>query len=250
MADTTTTTTETTSTPAPKTTSKRGEINQTWLDEFTAAEAIVAAAGKDGRSARLAEGDIDVAKVAALTNAILAGRTLAGQAVQGTSGKQIITGTEETLMAGLMEQIQYIQKRARQKYDATAPGRLKDYCIGQKIADSRSQLEQAAANILLKLNGNAAAVPPVTADVLPGVNAAKIAALQGALDDYKNVQGEQTGAQGDATGWRKQVETAVADIVARRREIQFAADAEWPHTVPANAGIRAEFKLPLDRVMK
>jgi len=64
------------------------------------------------------------------------------------------------------------------------------------------------------------------------------------------VQGLQTGAQGDATGWRKQVEATVADIVTKRREIQFAADAEWPHTDPANAGIRAEFQLPPDRVMK
>jgi hypothetical protein len=41
-----------------------------------------------------------------------------------------------------------------------------------------------------------------------------------------------------------------AGIVALRREIQFAADAEWPHTDPANAGLRAEFQLPPDRVMK
>ena len=49
---------------------------------------------------------------------------------------------------------------------------------------------------------------------------------------------------------RRQVEAAVADIVTKRREIQFAADADWPHTAPANAGIRAEFQLPPDRVMK
>lgn len=34
------------------------------------------------------------------------------------------------------------------------------------------------------------------------------------------------------------------------REIQFAANAEWPHTDPANAGIRAEFQLPPNHVMK
>jgi hypothetical protein len=34
------------------------------------------------------------------------------------------------------------------------------------------------------------------------------------------------------------------------KEIQFAADAEWPHDDPANAGIRAEFQLPPGRVMK
>ena len=45
------------------------------------------------------------------------------------------------------------------------------------------------------------------------------------------------------------LEVAVHDITARRREIQFAADAEWPHTDPAHAGTRREFKLPPDRVM-
>jgi hypothetical protein len=28
------------------------------------------------------------------------------------------------------------------------------------------------------------------------------------------------------------------DIIGKRREIQFAADTEWPHTGPANAGNR------------
>jgi hypothetical protein len=46
------------------------------------------------------------------------------------------------------------------------------------------------------------------------------------------------------------LEAAVSGIMAERREIQFAADAEWPHTDPANAGIRVEFQLPVDRVMK
>ena len=49
---------------------------------------------------------------------------------------------------------------------------------------------------------------------------------------------------------RRQLEAAIADIVSRRREIQFAADAEWPHTDSSNAGIRAEFQLPSDRVVK
>ena len=42
----------------------------------------------------------------------------------------------------------------------------------------------------------------------------------------------------------------MTDIEGKRREIQFAADSEWPHENPANAGIRGEFRLPPDRVMK
>lgn len=235
---------------APKTTPKRGEINQSWLDEFTNAEAILAAAKPADRAVELAEGGIDAGKISALTLAIAAARKLAGKAVQGTSGKRIITGDEEELKTELLKQIQSVQTRARQKYDASGPGRLKDYAIGQNISNSRSLLEQAGTNILLKLNGDDQAVPVVPPDVLPGVTPAKITALQTALDDYMGVQGSQTGAQGDATTARKLVEAAVADIIAKRREIQFAAEAEWPHTDPANAGIRVEFQLPPARVMK
>jgi hypothetical protein len=39
----------------------------------------------------------------------------------------------------------------------------------------------------------------------------------------------------------------VHSITDRRITIQFAADAEWPCTVDANAGIRGEFFLPLSQ---
>ena len=42
---------------------------------------------------------------------------------------------------------------------------------------------------------------------------------------------------GDATTARATLEAAVKSIIARRREIQFAADAKWPPSDPANAGI-------------
>lgn len=236
--------------PAPKAKRSPGPINQEWLDEFTFAEGIVAATQVTGRPAILADGDIDAAKITALTDAIVAARKLTGQAVQGTSGKRIITHTEEDLKKVLLKRIHYVQARARQKYDSTEPGRLTEYGIGQHISNSRSLLEQAAENILLKLSGDPAAVPPVPPDVLPGMPADRITGLKAALADYKGVQGDQTGAQGDATKFRSLVEAAVADIIAKRREIQFAADAEWPHTDPANAGIRAEFKLPSDQAMQ
>jgi hypothetical protein len=94
-----------TPTPAPKTTPKRGDINQSWLDEFTSAEAILAAAKPADRAVELAEGGIDAGKISALTLAIAAARKLAGKAVQGTSGKRLITGDEETLKTELLKQI-------------------------------------------------------------------------------------------------------------------------------------------------
>ena len=55
---------------------------------------------------------------------------------------------------------------------------------------------------------------------------------------------------GDATTARATLEAAVKSIIARRREIQFAADAKWPAGNPANAGIRREFRLSPDKAMK
>ena len=226
--------------PTPKSTPKRGVVNQALLDELTQAEAILAAAKPADRAATLDAGGIDAGKITALTAAIAAARTQAAQAALGTTGKQGVTAEESALLDDLVNKIQEVQKRARQKYDATEPVKLKDYAVGQQFYNSRSLLEQTATNILSKLAG----------DTLPGITPAKIAALQTALADYQGVQGDQTGAQSGATTARKQLEGVVADIVAKRREIQFAADAEWPHTDPANAGIRTEYQLPADRVMK
>jgi len=241
------------STPNPTPTPRsRGDINQAWLDELTNAESISAAAQKTAYAAQLANGDLDATKPAALDAAIAAARQLVTLAVQGTTGKVEATDDEKTLMDDLITKIQEVQKRARQKYDATDPGKLADYAIGTKFYSSRAVLEQSATNIIAKLaptappGGGAAPAP----DILPGISAAKITALKTALQDYQDAQGDQTGAQSGATTARKQLEAAISDIVGKRREIQFAADAEWPHEAPANAGIRAEFQLPPDRVMK
>lgn len=54
------------------------------------------------------------------------------------------------------------------------------------------------------------------------------------------------GAQGDATTARAHLEEQIAD---RRREIQYAADAQWPAGANGNAGIRGEFQIPLDKAL-
>lgn len=56
------------------------------------------------------------------------------------------------------------------------------------------------------------------------------------MGDYKAVQTDQTRSQADATTDRANLEAAVKNIVARRREIQFCADAQWPASNPAKAG--------------
>lgn len=236
--------------PEGKHSAPRGKLNQVWLQEFTNGEDIVAATRAPGRAEKLAEGGIDSTKIEELVSLVAEGRKLAGMATHTTSDKEITSDMEEAAKQALILGIQYIQKRARQKYDATAPGKLADFAIGQHYTNSRRLLEQAASGILLKLNGDSTEKPPILPEVLPGVTPAKIIDLQNLLDAYKTLQAKQSGVQGDATTWRKKLEAIVSAIIARRREIQFAADADWPHTDPANAGIRGEFQLPLDRMLK
>jgi hypothetical protein len=54
-------------------------------------------------------------------------------------------------------------------------------------------------------------------------------------------------AKSDATTQRKQRDAAVNSITDLRATVQYAADAEWPFTNPANAGIRGEFFRPLNQ---
>jgi hypothetical protein len=39
----------------------------------------------------------------------------------------------------------------------------------------------------------------------------------------------------------------VEEATERRMWLQFSANAEWPHTAPANTPIRREFQLPANR---
>jgi hypothetical protein len=226
--------------PAPAPKGNRSNINRDRINSLNNAGQIVAAAQKAEYAPVFAAGGITADKLSALATDIAAAHALAGDAAQMTTSKQGVTGNEANLMKILVELIKEVQQRARQKYAADNPIALKDYAIGDKWHDSRTVLEQTAYNIIKKLS----------ADTLPGVDAAKTAQIQKALDDYKAVQTDQVGGQAQATTARATLEAAVKDVIARRREIQFAADAQWPHTNKANAGIRAEFKLPPSKAMK
>ena len=76
---------------------------------------------------------------------------------------------------------------------------------------------------------------------------AKIEAARAARTDYINSKGPQTLATGGGKGQRSLLTQRLATLKAKRRKIKLAADAEWPHTDPANAAARVAFKLPPHR---
>lgn len=233
-------------TPAATTTRTRGQINKAWLAEFTLDEKLLALTQKPENAPLFADGDIDDAFLAGFDTDIQAAKLLASTAVQKTTGKKQQTGTEDLLAGELVKQIQGVQKRAKQKYAGTSPVLLKDYAVGVNYQNSRDVLEQTGTNIYAKLIGD----DKTPADVLPGVKAARITNFKAALDAYTQSNPDQSGAQGDATGIRAQLEAAVAALAVKRRQIQYAADDLWPHTDKKNAAIRKEYGLPKNKALK
>ena len=61
--------------------------------------------------------------------------------------------------------------------------------------------------------------------------------------DYINADASKKAAAGERKTVRAQLDSLRLLIKAAREEIQFAADAEWPHTATANAEVRMEFLL-------
>ena len=81
------------------------------------------------------------------------------------------------------------------------------YFISQPIARCRATLEGATDAIL----------EVIKTDTLPAIQAAEVTAIVSAIHAYRAIQTTPTGAQGDATGQRTDLETLVGEITAARR---------------------------------
>ncbi len=184
-------------------------------------------------------GEDDVSEVA-ITAVITLCETARGKgsaAVSATGRKAQSTADEEMAEKALVAVIREFQARARQKHFSKNPEALAEYGIGLKISNSRAVLEGWGQTIYDK----------TATDKLPKITDTKRAALKAALETYKNTQTGQAGAIGEASGTRLDRNSLVEQATERRMWLQFAADAEWPHTDPANTPIRREFQLPATR---
>ena len=159
-----------------------------------------------------------------------------GGTVQAIVEGKLKTGDEETAKAALLGKIHYVHSKAKLKYAANR-GVLPEYGIGTNIDISRPILETAAANILTKLK----------TDTLPKITPQHVTDLQAALDAYRKTKVDQTGGKGDAITLRVKLAELVDSLALRRRQIQHAADGEFPHTDPGSAGPRSKLDLPPDR---
>jgi hypothetical protein len=123
---------------------------------------------------------------------------------------------------------------ARQKYARTNPVMMNDYLVSHRLNPNQATFKESVQAVITRLGS----------DTLPGITPAKVVNLQTLLTAYGTAAANPTSMQSDATTQRKQRDAQVSSITDRRMTIQFAADAEWPFSVDANAGIRGEFFLP------
>ena len=218
--------------------SSPGPVNQALASSLTRAENICRAALKAGRIELLSANGSDV--TADFVNGVLAQisstRKLLGIAEQQTNAKQDKTEEGLTLEEQLIQCIQTVQARARQKYGANS-GALKGFHIGDRLPGNRAVLEQVSQNLLTRLES----------ETLPGLSAEAIAKLQSVREDYVKSELEQTSTGGDAATARLQAKSRIDAIVAKRQKIQFAAESVWPWHDDANLGVRKEFELPATR---
>ena len=237
----TTPTTATTQTPPPADAAKakatRGDVNQSILADIKLAEDVAAAAQDAGHAAKLAEEDLPATAATDLLALAKAARDLVGRVVTAKNDKLAATQAEAEALDTLMTALRDLQQRAKRKFDKGDP-KLAAYCIGKtNFGRDRETLEQDAENII-KL---------ATADALPGLKPDKLAAAGRRLTAWKKAdkaQGKAGEDQGKALG---ELETKVADVNAKRRDIQLAADTAWPHTDKANTPVRRAFKLPANQ---
>ncbi len=230
-----------TPTPAPeggKTPKHHGLLDKHQLAEISRTSTITGVVNSD--PAIFAKIQDDLIITPAFMTALSKDLQFIGQ-YTGAANEAIVEGklktvTESTAKSTLLGKIHYIQSKAKLKY-AGNHGVLPEYGIGTNIDVSRPELETAAGNIVAKLK----------TDTLPKITPQHGTDLQAALDAYKQTKVDQTGKKGDATTLRKQLAKMVETLAVRRRQLQHAADGEYPHTDPASAGTRSKLDLPPDR---
>jgi hypothetical protein len=158
-----------------------------------------------------------------------------GNVAEAKTDSKLDTSSEAAAKKTLLDKIHYIQTKAKLKY-AGNKGTLPDYGIGANITISRPVLETAAGNVVNKLK----------TDTLPKITAQHGTDLQTALDAYKKTKVAQVVGKGDAITGRAKLSAMVESLAVRRRQLQHAADGEFPYNDPSSAGMRIKFSLSPD----
>jgi len=225
---------------APQKKRTRSPLNQGQLRELTKTESVVLAAQDPDHAAALDKRDISAEFVAGVKTDVDAARAKAGGVLQHSTAAQSATAMEATTADALLAALHEVQKAAKQRYSRTNRIALKDYLVGNPLNGNRRNLQQTSQLILAK----------TAADDLPGFTPAKIRTAATLRQSWMNALATQADELKATQNARAELKAMLKSIADRRVEIHLAADAEWPHTDEAHAGIRREFGLSPKRPFK
>jgi hypothetical protein len=232
-------------TEAPKRRKSPGIVAQNVIDKLSLAERLAAVAQKPEYAATLDDNGLGADIVASLVQNIRACRAGIIYLADRKATKSEATGTEtdeRTLLLNGLQKAQTLAKLA-QTLDPSKTILKSRYLIGTPLRDlSRPDLESAADQIIAHLK----------ADNFKGMPPAKIAELEAHLTAWRTADGTQSSAQSSAITitTRQELLDVFDKVEHQRRAIQLAADAAYPYTDKANAGIRGEFALPKNGPLK
>jgi transcriptional regulator of heat shock response len=224
--------------PAPETKTKSpGSLNQAQARALTKAENIGLAAQNEDHAPALAAREITADFTTQFLADVDGAREQATSVLVSTTARQTASAAERVASKSLLGGLREVQKAAKQKYARTNRIFLRDYFIGKKLNGSRPNLMQTSQTLLDKASG----------ETLPGITTAKVKALRTARQTWVDAHTAKTANQSTALTQRVELKDMLKSIEDRKQAIQLAADAEWPHTDEANAGIRTQFALPAKR---
>jgi hypothetical protein len=186
---------------------------------------------------RLAAQKITAQFVTQLDTDARAARGRSEAAVRATNAKEGSTAEEGEARQTLLGSLRSVQSSARNEFMTTLPEKVGDYLVGEDIDRSRTALEAAAQTI----------VTHADADRPGSVDTDFLNRVRGEIDAYVGANSSQQSEIGEGKQQRAERDALVADIKARRKKIQYAADAAWPPGQPGSAKARKKFHLPATR---
>ena len=217
--------------------SSPGALNKQQLIELTKAREICVVAQRPEYAPSLEQRGIAAAFVTTLLADITAAEQKAQAAVACTSASRDAARGEEAATQTLVDSLRTIQSAARQKHLPERPELLANYYVGEDIAQSSPLLQAHSQNIITQANQERP--PGVDTNVIARVQSERAAVITAnATQNAELSKGKQGRAERNAL---------VKSIVARRKKIQYAADAQWPPKRPESTQARNDFKLPANR---
>ena len=217
--------------------SSPGALNKQQQAELTKAREICGVAQQPEYAPALELRGIAAAFVTALLADITAAEQKAQLAVASTSASRDAARGEQAAAQTLVDSLRTIQSAARQKHLPERPELLGNYYVGEDIAQSGPLLQAHSQNIIHQADQERP----------PGVDTTVIARVQSERGAVIAANATQNAELSKGKQGRAERDALVKSIIARRKKIQYAADAQWPPKRPASAQARNDFKLPAKR---